>query len=757
MDTRWKNKQAILIILLLFSFGCSLFFTNANSSPEFLKKNYFNTNRFHSEYNTFLNYLAAYQLTEYDEEELKKNITVTEEEINDHRYEYGDLSSQVTNIKEQYKTRIEEAKIAGNLEVAAVLQKELDTKIKDITENFTSDEHVRQKIIAQKEKSLKEELQSFNRERENSNPFRNVFEYYLEDINSGEIYTSLSKEEVKSYREAFAKKNMHYVHAYANKNLLQMEGRDIVTQLPIKADRWYNNIGYFDEPSYSNEYGETYNIEPNQPANRTFKGYIGVSKDAPSSSQIVDNAKSYQKAQIVNLGAILVGLIAIISSLLMLKRRGLWDMVMELEWKWYSRIPIDIRLAIILVTGIYTWTMYTWSSVYDYGNVLTNLIPYILISMITMTLALLQIGLCLHDMIRNEIQAPLIIRMIESVKAAFLNRKLGMQMFILLILVPMIGLGIGFLLAITNSDGPFIVLIFGCIVLFVGLPVLYLIFKQIGYLNQIIQAVSGIVYGKNEPDLKIKGNSALAEFARDVNLLKYGVKTSQKEQVKSERLKTELITNVSHDLRTPLTSIITYSDLLKSTDLTEEDRQSYIEIIDRKSKRLKVLIDDLFEASKMASGNIELEKRKVDVVQLVQQTLAEHDEEIRSSQLQFRVSNDAQPIEAVVDGQKLYRVFDNLVLNILKYSLPNTRVYIAIKNRLDEVEISFKNVSQFELGENVDELFERFKRGDQSRQTEGSGLGLAIAKSIIDLHQGEMDIDVDGDLFKVTITLSKKG
>ena len=240
-----------------------------------------------------------------------------------------------------------------------------------------------------------------------------------------------------------------------------------------------------------------------------------------------------------------------------------------------------------------------------------------------------------------------------------------------------------------------------------------------------------------------------------MNKLKQGLKTSQREQVKSERLKSELITNVSHDLRTPLTSLITYTNLLKSEDISEEERRNYVEIIDRKSKRLKVLIEDLFEASKMASGNIELVKTEVELVQLLQQALAEYNEKIEASQLHFRVSHDEPPIYALVDGQKLWRVFDNLLGNIVKYSLPHTRVYIDMKDKKDKVEISFKNVSQYELGGNVEELFERFKRGDRSRQTEGSGLGLAIAKSIIDLHEGSMDIDVDGDLFKVHIILNK--
>ncbi|HBI04929.1 MAG TPA: sensor histidine kinase, partial [Paenibacillaceae bacterium] len=258
-------------------------------------------------------------------------------------------------------------------------------------------------------------------------------------------------------------------------------------------------------------------------------------------------------------------------------------------------------------------------------------------------------------------------------------------------------------------------------------------------------------------DLPVDGKSVLATLASNINTIKHGVKTSQKEQAKSERLKTELITNVSHDLRTPLTSIITYTELLKKPDLTSDERDAYIEIIDRKSKRLKVLIDDLFEASKMASGNIELDKKKVDLVQLLQQSLAEHNETIHKSSLQFRVKNPETPVYAVVDGQKLWRVFDNLITNILKYSMEHTRVFISIKKEEDKAVIVFKNVTKYELSEELDELFERFKRGDQSRHTEGSGLGLAIAKSIVDLHDGSLDIEVDGDLFKVIVTLDAIG
>lgn len=262
--------------------------------------------------------------------------------------------------------------------------------------------------------------------------------------------------------------------------------------------------------------------------------------------------------------------------------------------------------------------------------------------------------------------------------------------------------------------------------------------------------------GRYEQDLPVQGGSVLAALARNINVLKSGVQSSQKEQAKSERLKTELITNVSHDLRTPLTSIISYTSLLKQDDLSDDDRKAFIEIIDRKSQRLKVLIDDLFEASKMASGHIQLAKEKIDLVQLLQQALAEHNEAIKASALQFRVATPDDPVNAWVDGQKLWRVFDNLIGNCLKYSLENSRVYLTVKTQSDQAVITFKNVTKYERSENIDELFERFKRGDSSRHTDGSGLGLAIAKSIVDLHDGRLDLEIDGDLFKVSVTLQRE-
>jgi signal transduction histidine kinase len=336
----------------------------------------------------------------------------------------------------------------------------------------------------------------------------------------------------------------------------------------------------------------------------------------------------------------------------------------------------------------------------------------------------------------------------KGIKEAFLNRSTGTQLFVVLGII--FGLGMGSIIMLFH---PLFALFYLMVLAFAGIPLVMALVKRIGYFNRIVETTNELASGHMGQDLPVTGKNVLATLAGNINVLKQGVKTSLSEQAKSERLKTELITNVSHDLRTPLTSIITYTGLLKSGEVSGEDRSAYLEIIDRKSKRLKVLIDDLFEVSKMASGNIELRKEKVDLVQLLQQALAEHDNAIGESNLHFRVTNPGVPLFSRVDGQRLWRVFDNLIGNILKYSLENSRVYIAIAAVKGQAVITFKNVSKYELNDQSEELFERFKRGDKSRHTDGSGLGLAIAKSIVDLHEGSLDIDTDGDLFKVSISL----
>ena len=240
-----------------------------------------------------------------------------------------------------------------------------------------------------------------------------------------------------------------------------------------------------------------------------------------------------------------------------------------------------------------------------------------------------------------------------------------------------------------------------------------------------------------------------------LNKIRENFQQNFEETLRSERLKTDLITNVSHDLKTPLTSIISYVDLLSAMENNNDEAKEYIEIIKNKSRRLKTLIDDLFEASKLSSGQMKLQCVKSDIVSLLEQTLGELSYKIESAEIEFVVTNSTSPIIVNMDGERMWRVFDNLINNILKYSPRNSRAYIDINDNDTNVIITFKNVANYHMEFNANELFERFKRGDIARTTEGSGLGLSIAKSIVELHGGSMNIVTDGDLFKIIVIINK--
>lgn len=237
----------------------------------------------------------------------------------------------------------------------------------------------------------------------------------------------------------------------------------------------------------------------------------------------------------------------------------------------------------------------------------------------------------------------------------------------------------------------------------------------------------------------------------ELTSIRNGFRKAVSDEVRSRNMRTELITNVSHDLKTPLTAIITYVDLLKKEDITEEQRRDYVDTLDKKSQRLKVLIEDLFEVSKATSDNIVMNFDEVDLVSLIKQVRLENEDKIQESTLDFRWNLSEEKCILTLDPQRTFRIIDNLVQNILKYSMPHSRVYIDMKEREAEVVVSFKNMSATEMNFSPEEITERFVRGDLSRNTEGSGLGLAIAQSFTELQNGTFRVETDGDLFKVII------
>jgi len=292
---------------------------------------------------------------------------------------------------------------------------------------------------------------------------------------------------------------------------------------------------------------------------------------------------------------------------------------------------------------------------------------------------------------------------------------------------------------------------------FCGIAVLVytLVLRYLNNFNLVIKGAEIIASGKLDHTIDtyfMRG--ALLSHANTINSIKDVLHDAIENEVKSQKSKTELITNVSHDLKTPLTSIVNYVDLLSKENLQPDYANDYVKIIKQKSQRLKDLISDLFEAAKASSGDIKLNIEKLDLCGLLNQALAESSQKIFDSQLLFKVS--IPPEEKVIisaDGSKMWRIFDNLINNALKYSMPHTRVYIDMVADEDIVTVSFKNVSAFELNFDPQEIIERFKRGDEARSTEGSGLGLAIAKNLVELMGGSLQIFIDGDLFKACINM----
>lgn len=282
-----------------------------------------------------------------------------------------------------------------------------------------------------------------------------------------------------------------------------------------------------------------------------------------------------------------------------------------------------------------------------------------------------------------------------------------------------------------------------------GIFIYYILMKNINEVARISRESSEIVKGNYKKNIEKKGG-LYDGIVDNFNNIGENLDLAIEDAVKSERLKTELITNVSHDLKTPLTSIINYSDLLSKDDNTKDEVKEYSKIINEKSNKLKVLIEDLFEVSKATSNNIELDRQELDFNSLVQQSIGEWEDKISEKNIEIISNLPEDKLMLNIDGQKFSRVLDNLFSNISKYALENSRVYVDLLEE-DGVKLTIKNISKYPLNISAEELMERFTRGEKSRTTSGSGLGLSIASSFVRAHGASFNIEIDGDLFKVTI------
>lgn len=412
------------------------------------------------------------------------------------------------------------------------------------------------------------------------------------------------------------------------------------------------------------------------------------------------------------------------------------------------------ELVIILFSCIFWMCIIIAATVISYVDISTNLLIYIIgltylgayVSLAVMTVTTikrLKAREFWHSFTTYRIYKSIKDR-IKKTSSKVLDKSASQKKIIILYIAFIF---VSCILGVTFFTGiSFIVLI----VLWIW--TLYKILEYNKRLNEIKNALHEIYMGNPNIDLDTEElTGTLKELATYVNDVSNGFNNAIQEKLKSERLKTELITNVSHDIKTPLTSIINYVDLLKQENIQDEKVQEYIKVLDSKSQRLKKLIEDLVEASKASSGNVKLNIEEINLSELLKQVTGEFKDKFDERNLIIDLDLPSNNVNIQADNRYMYRIIENLYSNVSKYAMENTRVYITLLKTNDEIRLEIKNVSKDKLNITADELMQRFVRGDKSRYTEGSGLGLSIAKSLCELQDCKFDIEIDGDLFKAVL------
>lgn len=423
------------------------------------------------------------------------------------------------------------------------------------------------------------------------------------------------------------------------------------------------------------------------------------------------------------------------------------------------RVPYELKygVSIVGIIGFFISAMEGLTSMYASG--------YVWGSVLSLTVVYLLILLLYYDLkhngtatFRNSIPAWFM-RIIKGGNMSYqFQRKIRRQFtnFALSILGLCILSLVILLLSVAASSTVLFILFLAVITVAFVLTcrVVKDYFKIIGQLGQVIDQVATISQGNLDEHIPLDPQDDLYPLFYAVQNMQTSIKASIENEVNSEKMKVDLITNVSHDLKTPLTSIISYTQLLKAEELQPPEANDYVSIIDRKSQRLKTLVQDIFDLSKATSGNMDLVLEPLDIAQLLEQAVGELEQPIQNSQLTVTLSGTGEKVYVLADGVKLYRVLENLIINITKYSLTGSRVYIDLVSGGGQVSLIFKNISSYPMNFTGDQIKERFVRGDLSRTTEGSGLGLAIADSFVALMGGQLDLLVDGDLFKAILTFA---
>lgn len=498
-----------------------------------------------------------------------------------------------------------------------------------------------------------------------------------------------------------------------------------------------------DKPLYATQETFTYQLNTGNTAMVTIAADLLRSENAPSYSYLLCQWLLEHTGLTIFLTA-LFALLALFCFCFSLAAAGHWQGHEGIHLTWLGKIPADVWLIVLLCTFFIGWEAFY----YGWGRVFfcAALVPLVLLFLCAFA-AQCKAGTVLRSALIARI-ARFLWRIVRSLFLGLWRIARSLPLIWKTTLAGLILVFIEFVLFIQDYYGtlaaPFLALKLAEL-----LAALYIA------LNLRALQKGGEKLANGDFSSPIDTKYLIGDFKRygqDLNDVQSGLEQAVQEQMKAEHLKTELITNVSHDIKTPLTSIVNYVDLLKKEDIPSPEAREYIAVLDRQSHRLKKLTEDLVEASKASSGVLNVDLQPTDVNVLFSQIEGEYQERLAACQLTLVTQPPAPGTVIRADSRLLSRVMDNLVSNICKYALPSTRVYVVSTLSREAVTISFKNVSRDELNISPDELMERFVRGDASRHTEGSGLGLSIARSLVQLQGGRFDLAIDADLFRADIT-----
>lgn len=734
MKSKYLYRVALVLSIYLFalSFIAAIDFirhSNYLISTPYSDSSSFKTqlsNYFKTEISNYFRNIKEFHVDYKNYSQKSEDDKINKEEMDsiETGYEHQ-LAAKNQEIEYSYTRYIDEAEKAGDKNKASSLFEEKNRKLDEAkAEYINTIDRIKKDNIAKRD-SMYDYLKKYISS-------RSYIKYYIKDSISKETYTNLE--------------NIPDINNYIQSNSLYS----------IKFPQESNTDTSLS--SLSNEF-----------KNSGFEGYFIIPEKIESYNQIDDSYKYFNSIKSViirytlNKEAIIVVVSMAIGISLLLylrkKKEVEIDLFKKLKISW-RKIPLDVQILIFIIyTSLMIFYIMNVPFFYAPFNInhifnLTLMAIYITFLMISLTDVLKVI----KDKVdlKNHLENSLLLKLVSLVKNNFVNKNNMFKISLLTILTILFPFCLLCAILTFNNVYAHVYFITSILYVFIYLATVpYYALKRITFLNKIIKGTEEIASGNFNYVLAESGSGNLSRLAHNINNMKIGFKKSLETQIKSERLKSELITNVSHDLKTPLTSIVNYVNLLKRDDLSKEEIQDYVGVLDRKTQRLKVLIEDLFEASKMASGSVELNIERIDVASLLNQSLAEVDDKIKNSSLIFKINTPKQKVYANLDGKKTWRVFENLINNALKYSQSNTRVYIDLLEYDSKIVFTIKNISAYEMNFDVEEIFERFKRGDTSRNTEGSGLGLAIAKSIVELQGGTLKIEIDGDLFKAIVEFHK--